>query len=500
VKVVETRRVCTTMAALFVFASSVLAVPNGYTLFWADEFNAGVGKQPLGALWTYQLGNNGWGNNELEDYTNSFANSHIIADPKATDGLALQIQAIANGNSYTSARMITQGKFNFQYGFVEARLRMTYSQGIWPAFWMLGSNIDSVGWPQCGEADVMENIGSVPTTNWGSLHATNFNASQTFVLPSNQVYNSAYHLFQSSWSPNNFTFYVDDTPYHTQTVNQDAAWPFNEQMFFILNVAVGGNFPGNPNGTTVFPQNLLADYIRIYRLTGPTSNEVVSLFSTANSKFVSAENAGANPLDCNRTAASTWEQFLVVDLGSNEVALLSQANGEYVTVSSGSTPSLIANGSQVTKAAAFQWMPNANGTVYLKSLANGKYVGVDTTQNPPAVVASASSPTSSQALGVTCYGQMAAPSTPGVPQNLTATNGRTGVTLSWSPVAGAASYEVYASPLPGGSGMAPIASVKTAKFLATALKLHTTYSFAVTALNAQGMSLRSSMATIEPYP
>ena len=485
--------------ALICSTALAAAAPNGYTFWWGDEFNLGVGKQANSAIWGYNVGATGWGNNELEDYTALAANSHIIADPNATDGLALQIQAIQTSPGvYTSARLLTQGNVNQQYGYIEARIRMPYGQGIWPAFWMLGSNINTVGWPACGEADIMENIGSVPNTNWGSLHAPNYNPSLTYVLGSPTVYNTAYHLFQLSWTPNALTFYVDGNAYHSQNVNNDSAWPFNNPMFFILNCAVGGSWPGNPDSTTIFPQNMLVDYVRVYHLTGPTSNEIVSFFSSANNFFVSAENAGANPLDCDRTSASAWEQFLVVDLGANMVALQSQANGKFVTVSSGAMPSLIANGSQVTTAATFQWSPNPDGTVYLKSLLNGKYVMVDTTQNPPAVVASAGSTGSVAALGVTCYGQLAAPAAPAAPQGLKTQVGHSAVGLSWSEVPGASSYEVYISSLPGGSGMTPLANIKSPAFLAAGLKVSTTYSFAVAALNAQGMSLRSSVVAVKP--
>jgi beta-glucanase (GH16 family) len=477
----------------------VSAAPNGYSLYWGDEFNLGIGQQANPSYWTYNIGNSGWGNNELENYTRTVANSHIVVDPKATDGLALQIQAIETSPGvYTSARLLGQGKINQQYGFIEARLRMPYGQGIWPAFWMLGGNINTVGWPACGEADIMENIGSVPTTNWGSLHAPNFNPSLTYVLDSPDVFHTDYHLFQASWTPNSFTFYVDGSVYHSENINNDANWPFNEPMFFILNVAVGGNWPGSPDQSTVFPQNLLVDYVRVYHLTGPTSNEVVSFFSSANNCFVSAENDGASPLDCNRTVASTWEQFLVVDLGSNKVALQSQANGKFVTVTAGSSPSLIANGSQVTPAATFQWFPNPDGTAYLKSLANGKYVTIDTTQNPPAVMASASISGTAEAFGVTCYSQLAGPSAPATPKNLRAKASPKSVVLTWSPVAGATSYMLYHSSLPGGSGMTPLAQISGVSYIDLGVSPKTTYSYAVTALNAQGMSIRTAVVTSKP--
>lgn len=482
-------------------AASASAAPNGYTLYWGDEFNLGVGKQANPAFWGYNIGNNGWGNNELENYTSSVANSHIVADPAATDGLSLQIQAIETSPGvYTSARLLSQGLFSTQYGFIESRIRMTYGQGIWPAFWMLGANINSVGWPACGEADIMENIGSVPNTNWGSLHAPNFNPSETYVLGSSNVYNTSYHLFQASWTPNSFTFYMDGNAYHSENINNDAAWPFNEAMFFIMNVAVGGNWPGSPDSTTIFPQNLLIDYVRVYHLTGPTSNEIVSFFSSANNKFISAENDGSSPLDCNRTAASTWEQFLVVDLGSNKVALQSQANGMYVSVSSGDTPSLIANSPVISAATTFQWTPNPDGTAFLKSESNGKFVTIDTSANPPAVVASASGTGNQEALGITCYGQLAAPGAPSTPSRIKATPGRRSIELAWSPVPGATSYHLYRTTLPGGSGMSEMATVRETSYIDMGLKSSSGYSYSVTAMNSQGMSLRSSIATAKTLP
>jgi beta-glucanase (GH16 family) len=482
--------------------SSLMAIaastPNGYTLFWSDEFNLGVGKQANPAVWGYDLGSGGWGNGELETYTNSLDNSQIVKDPNATDGLALQIQAIKTATGYTSARLISQGKLNAQYGFIEARIRIPSGQGIWPAFWMLGSNIGKVGWPACGESDIMENVGNVPNTNWGSLHAPKYDRTATYSLSGSSVFNSDYHLFQASWTPNNYTFYVDGVPYHNQNINGNAKWPFNETMFFLLNVAVGGNWPGSPDSTTKFPQNMLVDYVRVYHLASPTSNQVISLFSSANNKFVSAENAGASSLDCNRTTAQGWEQFLVVDLGSNKVALQSQANGKFVTVSSGTVPSLVANATTVTPSAIFQWTSVSNGTAYLKSLANNKYLAIDQTQNPPAVVASASTASGQNAFGITTYGQLPAPNTPNVPGGVSGSAGPSSAKISWKAVPGATSYQIYSSTLPGGAGMAAIGSTSGTAFTQTGLDSTKTYFYSVTAVNSQGMSLRSNLVSVKP--
>lgn len=478
---------------------SGLASPNGYTLSWSDEFNLGANKRASSANWGYNIGNSGWGNNELQTYTSATANSHIVTDANATDGLALQIRAIKkSANSYTSARLLSQGKVEPKYGFMEARIRIPHGQGIWPAYWMLGSNIDAVSWPACGEIDIMENVGHLPNTVWGTLHAPDYHPSQGYTLASPSVYHTDYHLFQASWTPNEITFYMDGKAYHSQNVNNAPNWPFNQPMFFILNVAVGGDWPGRPDASTTFPQNMLVDYVRVYRLTAPTSNEVVTLFSSANNKYVSAEDAGASPLTSTRTAADGWEKFLVVDLGGNVVAFQSQANGKFVTVSSGATPSLVANGAKVSKAAKFTWTANADGTSYLKSSANGRYLTVDTTKNPAVVVASAKTAGTAQAFGVTCFGQHASPGTPGVPTRFAAKAGKGSASLSWAKVSGASAYDVYATTAAGGFGMAPYASSSTPKLDATGLDAKKIYSFCVVARNSQGMSLRSQTVSIKP--
>src|SRR6202050_1170580 len=145
------------------------------TLIWSDEFNGAVGSGPDPTKWTYDLGAGGWGNSELENYTNSRSNSLIVADPAATDGFALAIRAQASGGNYTSARIKTQGIFTYQYGRVEARASIPAGNGMWPAFWTLGADITTVNWPACGEVDVMEWVPQTPSEIYGSLHSTGSN-------------------------------------------------------------------------------------------------------------------------------------------------------------------------------------------------------------------------------------------------------------------------------------------------------------------------------------
>jgi len=248
-------------------------------LVWHDEFNEAVGSGPDPMKWAYDIGVGnpaGWGNNELETYTSSRSNSVIVADPGATDGKALAIIAVSSGGSYTSARLNTQTTYSFQYGRLEARARLPSGAGLWPAFWTLGSNITTLGWPACGEIDVMEWIGSQPAQVDGSLHATGYTGAgltASSVLPGGATYSDAYHVFAVDWYPSEIVFSVDGVVYEDQ---KEAAlpagyqWPFVQPFFILLNLAVGGNFPGPPNSATTFPQSYLVDYVRVYSLPSST--------------------------------------------------------------------------------------------------------------------------------------------------------------------------------------------------------------------------------------
>jgi beta-glucanase (GH16 family) len=248
------------------------APPPGHRLVWSEDFNRAVGAPPDPARWGYDLGAGGWGNNELETYTNAPENARIVADPFATDGRALAITAVEDGNGgYTSARILTKNKAVFQYGYIEARLQLPHGQGIWPAFWMLGEDIDQVGWPACGEIDIMENIGKEPTRVHGSLHGPAYSGGNSrtgaFELADGEPFNRRYHLFAVDWHGESITFYVDGKAYRTFTPADipNGAWTFDKPFFIILNVAVGGNWPGAPDKTSVFPQAMKVDYVRVYR-------------------------------------------------------------------------------------------------------------------------------------------------------------------------------------------------------------------------------------------
>jgi beta-glucanase (GH16 family) len=247
---------------------------TGYTLVWSDEFNGADGTSPDSSKWTYDTGGKGWGNKELECYTNLTQNAKIVGGNLVITAMNQPGYACSGGttNDYTSARLRTQGLFSQAYGRFEARIKIPKGQGMWPAFWMLGNNISSVNWPACGEIDIMENIGKEPGTVHGSLHgpstvSSTSDASAPFSLPAGQNFADAFHLYAVEWEPGTVRFYVDSNLYATFTQSQWPAggtWTFDHPFFLILNVAVGGAWPGSPDLTTMFPQQMLVDYVRVY--------------------------------------------------------------------------------------------------------------------------------------------------------------------------------------------------------------------------------------------
>lgn len=245
--------------------------PPAYVLTWSDEFSAANGSLPDSAKWVMETGGGGWGNNELETYTNRTQNAHvqdgnlvITANKETftgTDGITRQ---------YTSARIKTQGLFDQKYGRFEARIKIPQGQGMWPAFWMLGNNIGTDGWPTCGEIDIMENIGKEPDKVHGSMHGPGYSGGSgltgTYTIPSGKFADD-YHIFAVEWETSAVRFYVDGNLYETHTpadLPSGKTWVFDHPFFILLNVAVGGDWPGAPDNTTVFPQNMLVDYVRVY--------------------------------------------------------------------------------------------------------------------------------------------------------------------------------------------------------------------------------------------
>jgi beta-glucanase (GH16 family) len=249
------------------------------TLVWSDEFSnsTGANAQPNPATWTYDIGTNCCGNNELEDYCawGSSVSPCNPAQPNAyvgTDGYLHIVARQPAAGVYTSARMKTEGLFSFQYGRIEARIKLPEGQGMWPAFWLLGNNITTISWPACGELDVMEHInGSNPQNegyDWvqGSIHGTGLNAGIQYHPAGFSA--TDWHTYGMIWTKGRIQYYVDSPAniYATFTSSTLAGtWPFDAgPQFVILNLAVGGTWPGSPDATTVFPSEVQVDYVKVF--------------------------------------------------------------------------------------------------------------------------------------------------------------------------------------------------------------------------------------------
>lgn len=366
--------------ALGVLAGATHATPPaGYTLAWSDEFDGAVGSKPDSSKWGYDLGGGGWGNNEQETYVNDATHAQIVNDSLATDSKALQIQATkdAQGHIY-SARLLTKGKVTAQYGYIEGRIQMSYGQGVWPAFWMLGTDIDTVKWPSCGEVDIMENIGNERSIVHGTMHGPGYSGGNgigaAYTLPNSQQFKDGYHTFAVRWRPDAISWDVDGTVYENRTtadIPGGTTWAFNKAFFIILNLAIGGNWPGYPDATTVFPQTLRVDYVRVYTFNPPIGH-TVTLKSLANSKYVSAGAGGASTLLASQTTTGATEQFQVIDAGGGTIALKCLANDQYVTAPV--STALIASSPTLGASQKFLWVDAGSGNIGLKAVANNRYV------------------------------------------------------------------------------------------------------------------------------
>jgi beta-glucanase (GH16 family) len=244
--------------------STPLSYP-GYTLIWNDEFS---GTSLDLNTWNQETGNGsgGWGNNELEYYTNSPKNIFV-----SNGNLIIEARKESiSGFNYSSGRMTTQNKKSFTFGRIDIRAKLPGGKGIWPALWMLGNDINTAGWPACGESDIMELLGQEPNKAYGTLHfgsSTGHGQKGTNYSLSSGNFSDQFHVFSMEWKQNEVKLYIDNNLY--LTVNDTDVvpynYPFNSPFFFIFNVAVGGNWPGNPDATTPFPQRMIVDYIRVFQ-------------------------------------------------------------------------------------------------------------------------------------------------------------------------------------------------------------------------------------------
>ncbi|WP_179335636.1 glycoside hydrolase family 16 protein [Winogradskyella costae] len=240
-------------------------VTNFTNLTMADEFDLPGTPDPT--IWGYDIGTgqNGWGNNELQYYTDRSEN--IIVE----DGLLKFTvrQESYEGSGYTSARILTKGKFEQQHGRFEARIKLPWGQGLWPAFWMLGDDNDGTEvWPQIGEIDIMENRGQEPTIVGGAVHGPGYSGGTAISKPyelENDRFDTDFHVFGIEWGEDYINYYVDDVLYNRITPDDvPGEWVYNDSFYIIMNVAVGGSYVGSPNASTVFPQEMLVDYVRVY--------------------------------------------------------------------------------------------------------------------------------------------------------------------------------------------------------------------------------------------
>jgi len=237
---------------------------NGYHLEWQDEFN---GNAVNTAWWTFETGGGGWGNNELQYYrpenTYILDNSYLVIEAKKES---------YGGNDYTSSRMITKGKKEFKFGRIDIRAALPEGKGVWPALWMLGGNISSVGWPASGEIDIMELLGHntsqvYGTAHWGPSTGQHQYKGSSVFSGAEGDFHDAFHVFSISWEQDKITWLVDDKPFYSITSAEMNGfdYPFNLPQFFIFNVAVGGNWPGSPDGSTLFSQYMIVDYVRVFQ-------------------------------------------------------------------------------------------------------------------------------------------------------------------------------------------------------------------------------------------
>lgn len=259
------------LCALALFASGTACAKNptktDWTLVWQDEFDGPAGQLPDPSRWVFDIGTD-WGNSQLEYDTARPEN--VSLDGSGLLAITAR-QESYQGRSYTSGRINTRGKFQQTHGRFEARMRMPGGRGMWPAFWLLGSNFATVDWPACGEIDILEYRGQEPRIVHGSLHGPGYSGgnalTRSYTVPGAPL-DSSFHVYAVEWSSKEITWWVDDRAFATLQPGDlpgGAPWAFNHSFFVILNLAVGGGFVGPPDASTTFPQQLLVDYVRVYR-------------------------------------------------------------------------------------------------------------------------------------------------------------------------------------------------------------------------------------------
>jgi len=330
--------------------------PPTYQLIWSDEFNQSSINT---ANWNFDTGNPGV-NHEKEYYqaaNASISNGNLVITAQ---------QQNVGGWPYTSAKLNTAGKFSIQYGRIEARIKLPMGQGLWPAFWMLGTNIGTAGWPGCGEIDIMEHV-NTDNLIYGTMH---WNGGSGHVQYGSNISTTPadYHVYAVEWTPNSINWYVDNNLYVTGNIanNINNTGAFHNPFYIILNLAVAGDFPGQTVDNSALPANMYVDYVRVYQAI--PIGQVITLKGN-NGLYVSGED-GLKPMNCNRTTAQAWEQFLVVDAGNGKVSL--QSMGMYVSSENGLNP-ITCNRTTAQGWEQFNWINNPDGTISLQGN-NGSFV------------------------------------------------------------------------------------------------------------------------------
>lgn len=242
-----------------------LNLDQNWQLVWEDEFSGPSGQSPDPSRWKYDIGTD-WGNQQLEFDTDRPEN--VSLDGNGHLAIIARRENFS-GSAFTSARITTQGTFDQTYGRFEARIKMPWGPGIWPAFWMLGSNIETVGWPQCGEIDIMEYRGQEPNIIHGSVHGPGYSGGQAITKSygfSQDRFDTDFHLFAIEWGESYINYYVDDALYfRVEPEDVPGEWVYDQPFYILLNLAVGGNYVGFPTSQTPFPQTMLVDYVRVYK-------------------------------------------------------------------------------------------------------------------------------------------------------------------------------------------------------------------------------------------
>jgi beta-glucanase (GH16 family) len=249
----------------------------GWSLAWSDEFDGDAGSPPDPGTWRMETGGGGWGNGELQYYTGDTANASLDGSGNLAI-VARQPDPVARadrygGYSYTSARVISQDRLALRYGLVEARIKVPDGQGIWPAFWLLGQDFDGTGWPGCGEIDVMEILGHDPAVVHAAVHGPGYSGAAGISASHRARASLAgdFHVYSIAWEPGRIRWYLDGQQYAAATPRnvRRRPWVFDHDFFLLLNVAVGGNWPGNPDSSVTFPRTMLIDYVRHYTPPAP---------------------------------------------------------------------------------------------------------------------------------------------------------------------------------------------------------------------------------------